>query len=367
MIPRLLVDGDFVSDINKKANLFNNYFASICTPIKNASILPYFSYRTNSKINSFHATENDILLILKSGNSTKAHGCENLSVRMIKICNESIIIPVKIIFDKSLKNGVFPEICERGNVVPVHKKEDKSLVKNYLPISLLSIFGKIFQRVIYNSLFNYFISNKLFTPSESCFLPGVSCIAQILSIIIKIQTTFDGNPIADVTGVLLDISKAFDKVWHDGLSYKLKAYGVQGELLSLLRNYLRKRKQRVVLNGQTSEWRDIISGVPQGSVLGSLLFLIYINDLPDDLTSLCKIFADDTSLFSKVHNINKSANELNGDLEKISQWACQWKMQFNPDPNKQAHEVIFCRKSDSLNAFLPPIKFNNSSIPKCPS
>ena len=112
---------------------------------------------------------------------------------------------------------------------------------------------------------------------------------------------------------------------------------------------------------------DIIAGVPQGSVLGPLLFLIYINDLPDGLTSRCKIFADDKSLFSEVHNINKSANELNGDLENISQWAYQWKMQFNPDPNKQANEVIFSRKCDSANVFHPLIKLNNNSIPKCPS
>ena len=102
-------------------------------------------------------------------------------------------------------------------------------------------------------------------------------------------------------------------------------------------------------------------------MLGPLLFLIYLNDLSEGLTSLCKIFADDTSLSSKVHNINKSANELNANLEKISQWAYQWKMQFNADPNKQANEVIFSRKSDSANVFLPPIKFNNNSIPKCPS
>ena len=102
-------------------------------------------------------------------------------------------------------------------------------------------------------------------------------------------------------------------------------------------------------------------------MLGPLLFLIYINDLPDGLTSLCKIFADDTSLFSKVHNINKSANELNGDLEKISQWVYQWKMQFNSDSNKQANEVIYSRKSDSANVFHPSTKLNNNSIPKCPS
>ena len=166
-------------------------------------------------------------------------------------------------------------------------------------------------------------------------------------------------------GVFLDISKAFDKVWHDGLIFKLKSYGVEGEPLLLLKNYLHNREQRVVLNGQTSEWKRIYSGVPQGSVLGLLLFLIYINDLSDGITSMCKIFADDNSLFAKVLDVNKSVTELNADLEKINQWAYQWKMQFNPDPNKQANEVIFSRKSISHNLPHPPIKFNERIITKC--
>ena len=111
-----------------------------------------------------------------------------------------------------------------------------------------------------------------------------------------------------MTGIVLDISKAFDKVWHDVLLFKLKTYGVEGDLHLLVKNYLKNRKQRVVLNGQTSEWRKINSGVPQGSVLGPLLFLIYINDLPDGITSIGKIFADDTSLFSNVQDISKSEN-----------------------------------------------------------
>ena len=163
----------------------------------------------------------------------------------------------------------------------------------------------MFERVIYNSLFNYFQSNRLFTPSQSGFLPGDSCIAQILSIIHEIQTTFDENLTVDVREVFLLLSKAFDKVWHDGIIFKLEAYGAEGELLSLLKNYLENREQRVVLNGQTSERRKIMSGIPQGSVLGPLLFLIYINDLPDGINSLCKIFADDTSLFSKVSDIKR--------------------------------------------------------------
>ena len=153
-------------------------------------------------------------MIIKTLDPNKAHGCDNISIKMIKICIQSLILPLKIIFDHSLKKGKFPEIWKKANVVPVHKKEDKMLVKNYHLISLLPIFGKMFERVIYNSLFNYFQSNRLFTPSQSGFFPGDSCIAQLLSIH-EIQTALDENPTVDVRGVFLDISKEFDKVWHD--------------------------------------------------------------------------------------------------------------------------------------------------------
>ena len=216
-----------------------------------------------------------------------------------------------------MKERKFPELWKKANIVPVHKQEDKRLIKNYCPVNLLLIFSKIYQRVNYDDLFNYFKNNKLFTHSQSGFLPGDSCIAQLLSIIHEIQTTFDNNLAVDVRGVFLDISKAFDIVWDIGLLFKLKAYGDYGELLSLLENYLENRKQRVVLNGQTSEWRKINSGVLQGSALRPLLFLIYINDLPDGITSICKIFADDTSLFSKVLDVNESIKKLNLDLGKI--------------------------------------------------
>ena len=155
------------------------------------------------------------------------------------------------------------------------------------------------------------------------------------------------------------------KVWHEDLLYKLKTYGIEGQLLSLLANYLENREQRVALNGQTSMWRKIKSGVPHGSVLGPLLLLIYINYLPDGITSICKIFADDTSLFTKVLDINESTNKLNTDFKKITTWAHQWKMQFNPDPNKQANEVIFSRKATN-NLSYPPVRFNNNDIVKCP-
>ena len=148
-------------------------------------------------------------------------------------------------------------------------------------------------------------------------MPGDSCVAQLLSITHEIYNSFDYNPSVDIRGVFLHISKAFDKVWHDGLIFKLQTYGIDGKLLKLLKSYL--RPQRVLLNGQTSSWKNVLAGVPQGFVLGSLLFLIYINDLLDGLTSICKIFADDTSFFSKEINKKKSEIEPNEDLKLISQ------------------------------------------------
>ena len=142
----------------------------------------------------------------------------------------------------------------------------------------------------------------------------------------------------------LDISKAFDKVWHDGLVFKLKQNGVSGSLLKLLSNYLTERKQRVVLNGSSAAYDTINAGVPQGSVLGPLLFLVYINDLEDNIKSQIRFFADDTMLYSIVKNPTISANELNQDLESIRLWAYQWKMQFNPDATKQATELLFSHK-----------------------
>ena len=161
--------------------------------------------------------------------------------------------------------------------------------------------------------------------------------------------------------VFLDISKTFDKVWHEGLIFKLELNGISGKLLRLIKDFLSDRKQRVVLNGQCSSWMDVQAGVPQGSILGPLLFLIYINDLPDNLVSNPKLFADDTSLFSTVTDPNVTANQINNDLHNISTWAYQWKMNFNPDTSKQAQEVLFSRKV-KVTAH-PQLVFNNNPVP----
>ena len=249
-----------------------------------------------------------------------------------------------------------------ANVIPIFKKGDKQSIVNYRPISLLPICGKIFEKIIFNNLYSYLNVNNLITRNQSGFRPGDSTTNQLLFLVDEIHQGFEDPKLLEVRAVFLDISKAFDKVWHDGLIFKLKQNGISGRLLQLFDNYLLNRKQRVVLNGSHSEYSVIESGVLQGSVLGPLLFLIYINDLERNIKSNINFFADDTSLFSTVKSPVISAEDSNHDLAIIHQWAHQWKMEFNPDPTKQATEVLFSCKKVSPNH--PQLVFNGSVVEK---
>ncbi len=281
---------------------------------------------------------------------------------MIKLGDAALVIPLKIIFKNCLRRGVFPEIWKFANVVPVHKKNEKNVKGNYRPISLLPIFGKVLEKLMYDTLYSHLVTNELLNPNQSGFRPGDSTVNQLISITHTIFKAFDCNPPLDVRSVYLDISKAFDRVWHDGLIYKLKRCGVSGELLSLIKSFLKDRKQRTVLNGQSSNWGDISAGVPQGSILGPLFFLVYINDLTAGLKCNVKLFADDTSLFTVVEDSNIAATDMNHDLELIRKWAYDWKMSFNPDPQKQAVELVFSKKKIEIHH--PVIRFNNIPVMK---
>ena len=362
LIPPLLFNGLFVTDFKCKANMFNNFFANQCKVIENSSALPLFSPVVNSNLDHLIVDPLDIISIIKSLKPNKAHGWDEISVRMVSICGEKIVPPLMLIFSKCIATSTYPEIWKKANVAPVHKKNSKNDMNNYRPISLLPIFSKIFEKIIFNAIFKHLESNNLLANQQSGFRPGDSCVNQLLSITHEIFSAFDCNPSMEVRGVFLDISKAFDKVWHKGLLLKLRQHGLSGKLLALIENFLSARQQRVVLNGQCSEWKDVSAGVPQGSVLGPLFFLIYINDLPDGLLSNVKIFADDTSLFSVVKDPIISSSELNHDLGLINYWAHQWKMSFNPDKSKQAVEITFSRKRSP--PYHPPITFNHLHVAK---
>ena len=299
----------------KKRVKFLILFSLINALIRNNSILPSeLKLHTEHTLTSCGFSESDILQIINNQDSNKAYGHDMISIRMLKLCGEAICRPLNLIFKTCLNTGKFPS---KGNVVPIHKKDDKKNVKNYCPLSLLPICGNIFERLIYNFTYDFLTENDL-SPNQSGFRSGDFCINQLLSINQEILNALDKG--LEVRGIFLDISKAFDKLWHNGLIFKLR---ISGDT-NILQDFLCKRKQRVVLNGQFSSWADVNAGVPQGSILGPLLFLIYINDSSDGLKSECKLFADDTSLLSVVNDINTSSSDLNEDLEKTGNWAFIW-------------------------------------------
>ena len=243
-------------------------------------------------------------------------------------------------------------------MLSVRKKGDKQIIKNYRPVSLLPICSKIFEKIIFNSLFKYFEDNKLLKCNQSGFRSGDSWVHQLLSTTHELYKSFDANPSLEVN-VFLDISKAFDQVWYDGLLYKLKLLGICGRY-NLIQSFLDNRHQRIALNGKSSKWSLVEAGVPQGSILGPLLFLVYINDSPQELRCNAKLFADDTSIFSTITSPAISSSNLNEDILKITQWAYQWKMSFNLDITKQAQEIIFSRKKNDKSH--PSLYFNNARI-----
>ena len=172
--------------------------------------------------------------------SNKAHGDDLISIRMLKSCNKSICKPLSIIFKSCLTEGIFPFEWKKANVVPIHKKTDQQCVKNYKPVFLLPICSKVLERIIYNTIFTYFMENNLISENQSGFKPGDSCINQLLAITHEIFFNFNDN--YEVRGVFPNISKAFDKVWHEGIIHNLKRNGISGNLLSLLTDFLRNRK-----------------------------------------------------------------------------------------------------------------------------
>ena len=251
------------------------------------------------------------------------NGSDGISGQMLLLCDDSVILPLRIIFRNILSTAIYPDIWKLANVTTIFKKGDKQLIQNYRPISLLPICGKIFENIVFNNLYKHLATHHLISKNQSGFRPGDSTTNQLIDLVNDIHRAFDSTKSLEVRAIFLDLSKAFDKLWHDGLIFKMRQNDVSGRLIKLFQNYLNNRKQRVVLNGFPAGYSTIESGVPQGSVLGPLLFLIYINDLERSIKSNVIFFAGDAMLFSIVNDPVISANELNQDLKVINQWAYQ--------------------------------------------
>ena len=184
-----------------------------------------------------------------------------------------LLFYLKLIYINCLEKGVCPNLWKKVNILPIHKKENGQLTKNYRPISLLPVCGKLFEKIIFDEIYTPLQENNLLSPKQSGFRPGDFTINPLLLITNEIPVTFDQYLMRELRAVFLDISKAFDKVWHERLISKLNSNGIQGKLLNLIISFFSNHEQRVVLNGKSSEWKYVSVGVPQGSVLEPLFFL----------------------------------------------------------------------------------------------
>ena len=291
---------------------------------------------------------------------SKASGPDLVSPNLLKKGVNELSGPLSKFFTRLLLNSEFPSQWKRANVAPVFKKSDPSTPSNYRPISLLSCLGKVMERCVHKYLYNYVVSNEILTKCQSGFIKGDSTTNQLLFLYNDIVKALDEGK--EVKSVFCDISKAFDRVWHRGLLFKLESIGIKDSLLSWIRSYLRNRHQRVVIANATSNWSAINAGVPQGSILGPLLFLIYINDIVSDIEANVRLFADDTSLYIIVDDPTQSSVALNSDLSHILSWSKRWLVSFNP---AKTESLIFSRKRNKpqhpalLMDNVPITKVNN--------
>ncbi len=257
----------------------------------------------------------------------KASGPDNIPIRLLKECASTIAPSLTCLFNKSLKLGNLPSEWKLSNVIPLHKKGNKSYVENYRPISLMCVVAKVLERCVYNRLIDH-IQNMI-SAAQHGFLRGKSCTGQLLSVLHRISENLDLGKQTDI--LYFDIAKAFDTVDHTLLVNKLRRFGLNGNILKWFIDYLSGRQQRVLLNSEISKTLPVSSGVPQGSILGPLLFLIYINDLPESMTSPSvdvSLFADDTKCFSIVESL-ADARVLKTEAGNMEKWAQSERLKFN--------------------------------------
>ena len=354
-LPPLHHDDAVFTEEPDKASLLNDFFVGQTNLDESQASLPSDTPTPDNNLNSISTSPSDVASTLKSLQLGKATGPDAINNRILKELATPLSFPLSDLFNFSLATGKVPQMWKEANVTPIFKKEDPSVVSNYRPISLLSAVGKVLEKIVHKHLFNFVREHDLLSALQSGFIPGDSTVNQLIDIYNTFCKSLDEGK--EVRAVFCDISKAFDRVWHKGLIFKLESIGVSDSLLRWFSDYLVERKQRVVLPGAASSWKNIKAGVPQGSILGPLLILIYINDIVEDFHSSIRLFADDTSLYIIVDNPLLAANSLKADLTNLHTWASKWLVTFNPS---KSESIIFSRKHN--RPIHPPLNMAQQVI-----
>ena len=340
-----LSDGQTTADKQIISEKFNDFFVSIGPnlahkiPNQAQSPLSYLGNRLSNTIFLEPVSEEEVYSIVTNLKNS-APGYDEVTAGILELSLPVINGPLTHILNLSLLEGVFPSELKVANVLPLYKADDDMLFNNYRPVSLLSVLSKVFERIMYNRLISFLENNKILFKNQFGFRKQHSTYMALMILLDKIVKALENGEF--VVGIYLDFSKAFDTVDHSILLVKLEYYGIRGIALDWFKSYLAGRKQYVTYNGTSSSTKMIKCGVPQGSILGPLLFLLYINDLPN----VCKstnpvLYADDTNLFINGNNLIDLQTAINRELAEISTWLKINKLSLNV---KKTHHMIFTHK-----------------------
>jgi hypothetical protein len=321
-------DGTKTKSDQEKADLLNTFFKSVFTVEGDSPLPDPPVFQLSQALEDFNVDEEEVKKLLKDLKTNKAAGPDEISPLVLSRAADVLAYPFAQLFRLSLDSGEVPRDWKNATVTPIFKKGSRLVPSNYRPVSLTCIACKLMESLVRKNIMNHLQEQKLITREQHGFVKGRSCVTQLLDVLDSWTETIDNGGSVDV--IYMDFQKAFDSVPYKRLLSKLSAHGIQGKVLSWLEAFLTDRRQVVQVNGARSAEALVTSGIPQGSVVGPLMFVVYINDLPTVCSNQVKLFADDTKLFARS-DLPDATTSIQDDLNSLQKWSDNWLLKFHPE------------------------------------
>lgn len=332
-IPTLVkLDGSLAPTPKEKANALNEYFGNVYQ--EESGEVPKINSYHDNPVTTINISRDMVMEKLNSLNPAKSKGLDGWHPYFLYSLADILATPLTILYNKSLTEGILPPQWLEACITPIHKKGRKNVVANYRPVSITSVLCKMMESIIRDRIVEYMSSSNLFAKEQHGFVPNRDCMSNLLS---AMEDWTEAVELGyDIDVIYTDFAKAFDSVPHKRLLAKLESIGIKGIVLKWIRGFLTGRRHRVSVNGELSDWIMVTSGIPQGSVLGPILFVVFINDMPDAIVKLCKLFADDAKIYTSITSPNDK-ELLQKDIDALCEWSATWQLPFNIEKCNYMH------------------------------